>query len=307
MTISVSVVLCCHNSAARLQATLTHLAAVQVPAGMAWEVLVVDNASTDDTAARAAQLWAQVGAPAPLRVLPEPRLGLNHARWTGIRAAQYDIVSFVDDDNWVDAQWLCVLDRVFAEHPQVGAVGGLAEPAFEAQAPDWFAQVQHGYACGPQADAAGPVPSARGYLHGAGLSLRRGALLALDAGGFSPRQMGRTGGSLAAGEDAELCHALVKADWTLWYEPDLRLRHYMPAGRLTPAYAHRLCYELGRSGARLAATRDHRRILRFRPAAVTVYAMLWVAHAVPLPGRRRKPFAGSYHRGRLAEAIGLRR
>ncbi len=70
MTISVSVVLCCHNSVERLQPTLTHLAAVQVPPGMSWEVLVVDNASTDDTAARAAELWAQVGAPAPLRVLP---------------------------------------------------------------------------------------------------------------------------------------------------------------------------------------------------------------------------------------------
>ena len=59
MTASVSVVLCCHNSVQRLPSTLKYLAAVNVPPGVDWEVLVVDNASTDDTAACAGEQWAR--------------------------------------------------------------------------------------------------------------------------------------------------------------------------------------------------------------------------------------------------------
>ena len=314
MTVSVSIVLCCHNSAPRLPQTLAHLAAVQVPAGMAWEVLLVDNASTDDTAQVAERLWSAAGAPAPLHVLTEPHLGLNHARWTGIRAARHDIVSFVDDDNWVDPQWLPVLHRVFAAHPTVGAVGGLAEPAFEVQAPDWFEQVQQGYACGPQADMAGPVPTQRGHLHGAGLSLRRSALLELDAHGFSPLMVGRSGGNLASGEDTELCHALTAAGWTLWYEPTLRLSHYMPAGRLTLAYARRLSFELGRATARLGPTRPRTGwrqhvapLIRLRPVAAVWYASSWAVRAAPRPWRKSHPLGASYHLGRLAQVLGYPR
>ena len=313
MTVSVSVVLCCHNSSARLPQTLAHLAAVQVPAGMTWEVLVVDNASTDDTAARARDLWAQAAGPAPLRVLAEPRLGLNHARWTGIRAALHDIVSFVDDDNWVDAQWLCVLAEVFAVASGAGAMGALALPAFDGEAPPWFARVQHLYACGPQGSMAGPVPATRGYLYGAGLSIRRAALLEVDANGFAPRLLGRSGTSLAGGEDSELCRALTGAGWTLWYEPRLRLSHFMPAGRLTLEYARRLSFEMGRAAVCLDTAHPvpgRRRasvLLRLRPLAVLWYALRWAARATPLPGRAAHPLGASYHLGRLAQVLGYPR
>ncbi len=309
MNLSVSIVLCCHNSAARLPDTLRHLCAVEVPPGLCWEVLLVDNASTDTTAVCAQALWAEAGAPAPLNVLTEPRLGLNHARWAGIRAARGDIVSFVDDDNWVDSAWLKVIVDVFAAQPSVGAVGAWAEPVSDGPIPPWFERAQHLYACGQQGAAAGPVPAARGYLYGAGLSIRRTALLALDAAGFAPRLIGRSGASLAGGEDSELCRALSSAGWDLWYEPRLRLRHFMPAGRLTLAYARRLSFEMGRAAVRLEgahplpARRRASALLRLRPLAALWYALRWAARAVPLPGRARHPLAGSYDLGRFAEAL----
>jgi len=313
MTVSVSVVLCCHNSAQRLPATLQHLAAVQAPPGVDWDVLVVDNASTDDTAACARTLWAQAGAPAPLRVLSEPRQGLNYARWAGIRAARGDIISFVDDDNWVDTRWLEVITDVFLAEPRVGAVGAWAEPVCEGPLPPWFERVQEIYACGPQGATAGPVPVARGYLYGAGLSIRRAALYALDAAGFAPHLVGRSGASLAGGEDSELCRALTGAGWTLWYEPRLRLRHFMPAGRLTIEYARRLSFELGRVAVRLETVcpvpgrRRASVLVRLRPLAVLWYALRWAARATPLPGHAPHPLGGSYDLGRLAQALGYPR
>jgi glycosyltransferase involved in cell wall biosynthesis len=313
MRASVSVVLCCHNSAQRLPSTLQHLAAVKVPPGVDWEVLLVDNASTDDTAACARRLWAQAGAPAPLRLLPEPRQGLNYARWAGIRAVRGDIVSFVDDDNWVDARWLEVVTDVFGAEPRVGAVGAWAEPVCDGPIPAWFERVQHLYACGPQGPAARPVPAARGYQYGARLAVRRMALLELDAHGFAPRLVGRSGASLAGGEDSELCRALTGAGWTLWYEPRLRLRHFMPAGRLTLQYARRLSFEMGRAAVRLETVRPvsgRRRasvLLHLRPFAVLWYALRWAARATPLPGREPHPLGGSYDLGRLTQALGYPR
>src|SRR5438552_1053990 len=123
MNLGVSVVVCCHNSAPRLTATLTHLAVQQVHGDLQWEVIVVDNASTDDTAGVAHDAWPR-SLPI-LRVVHECALGLAHARSRGLSEARYEIVSFIDDDNWVDPDWVKVLADVMAQHPDIGACGGL--------------------------------------------------------------------------------------------------------------------------------------------------------------------------------------
>src|SRR6266516_3860790 len=82
--LGVSVVICCHNSAQRLAKPLAHLAVQQVPQGIPWEVILIDNASTDGTADFATAHWPAT-ASAPLRVISEPRLGLTHARECGFR------------------------------------------------------------------------------------------------------------------------------------------------------------------------------------------------------------------------------
>ena len=73
MDMKISVIICTYNGASRLPATLEKLAAQSVPAECPWEVLLIDNASTDDTAAVAKQI--AIDFPAPLRVLHEPTPG----------------------------------------------------------------------------------------------------------------------------------------------------------------------------------------------------------------------------------------
>src|SRR5262249_17511403 len=97
----VSVILCCHNSVTRLKPTLAHLAGQSGIGEREWEIVLVDNASTDQTASHAQSLWQSFGAPSELRVVSEPNLGLIHARVTGISSAGYEILTFVDDDNWI--------------------------------------------------------------------------------------------------------------------------------------------------------------------------------------------------------------
>lgn len=237
-TLGVSVVICCHNSACRLPQTLAHLAAQQVAAGVPWEVIVIDNASTDGTADVASQCWPS-DAGARLRVVLEPVLGLNHARRRGIAESQYELISFVDDDNWVCAEWIQTVSDLMSKHEAAGACGGHSEAVCEVTAPAWFEQCNILLAVSPGSWQTGDVTETR-TLWGAGLTIRRAALDQLQRNGFEPLLVGRQGRMLNAGEDTELCLALRLAGWRLWYERGLRLKHFMPAGRLDWRYLRRI-------------------------------------------------------------------
>jgi glycosyltransferase involved in cell wall biosynthesis len=244
-TPGITVVICCHNSATRLPPTLEHLAAQQVPADLAWDVLIIDNASTDGTGDAARRHWPST-AP-PLTVVPEPELGLGHARRRAFLEARHEIVSFIDDDNWIAPDWVATVARVFARHEAVAACGGFSTAVCETAAPPWFEHCTTLYAVGPPASHTGDITESIGQLWGAGLSVRKAAWAALVQSGFTSTQVGRTGAGFGGGEDTELCLALRLAGWRLWLEPSLKLRHYLPAGRLDWRYLRRLHRGSGRA------------------------------------------------------------
>lgn len=224
----VSIVICCHNSAERLPETLAHLLRQQTPPQIAWEVLVVDNASTDGTPEVAASCWP-AGFARPLRIVHERRIGASHARRRGIQEARHEIISFIDDDNWVSPDWVRLVMKVMSEHPEVGLCGGASEPVCQRTPPPWFAANAHSYAASPQAEQRGWCVQ----LWTAGMSIRKRAWQQLMDAGFDFVLVGREGGKLTAGEDSELCLAMALADWKLWYEPELCMRHFIPSSRLT--------------------------------------------------------------------------
>ncbi len=237
--LGISVVICTHNGTPRLPHTLRHLAAQRVRPDRPWEVLLVDNASADNTPAVAQHSWP-TPSPAPLRVVAEPRLGLGHARRRGLTEATHPLIAFVDDDNWLAPEWVEIAAAVMDQHPAIGALGGFSEGVFEAPPPPWLAQFQALLALGPRGVPGGDITEWPGLLWGAGLVLRRRAWTELERVGFAPALVGRAGSALSTGEDSELCLALRLAGWRLWYEPRLRLQHYLPAGRLTWSYLRRL-------------------------------------------------------------------
>ncbi len=233
--LGVSVVICCHNSAERLPNTFAHLSAQKVPADLLWEVIVVDNASTDATADVARRHWPK-DARAPLRVVNEPQTGLTHARQRGFAEAKYDIICFIDDDNWVCPEWVATVTDLMTTHPDVGACGGTGEAVPETDLPWWFETFQGHYAVGPQSAEAGDVTWTRGYLWGAGLAIRKAAWSQLIEKGYRSLLTDRQGASLSSGGDTELCFALRSAGWRLWYEPRLKFKHLLPAARLQWSY-----------------------------------------------------------------------
>ena len=248
-SVGISVVVCCHNSAPRLPATLAHLLRQEDP-GVPWEVVLVDNASTDDTAAAAMRLWLGP-SPAPLSVVPEPRLGLTNARLKGITASRYEFIIFVDDDNWLGPTYLRTANEVLVSNERVGASGGVSEGAFESTPPAWFDLAKSAYAIGDFGEVAHDPGEHGRWLCGAGLVLRRSAWQELTGLGFKPLLQDRAGKALTGGGDTELCMALVAAGWSQWYEPRLKLRHFMPRQRLDWKYRCRLARGIGMSSPRL--------------------------------------------------------
>jgi glycosyltransferase involved in cell wall biosynthesis len=235
----ISVIICTHNGAKRLPLTLAHLASQRVPAGVPWEVILMDNASTDGTAEVARASWPQP-APVELRVILEPRLGKMFAFQRGCIEARYAVMAFLDDDNWPEPDWLGNAHQIMADFPNVGACGGLTEGVFEAEPPAWFTGQASNYAVGEQWSEPGDITWARGYLWGAGMIVRRQAWRQLVEQGFRLYLTCRKGKELSSGGDSEVCGALCLAGWQLRYDPRLRMKHYIPVGRFDPDYLRRL-------------------------------------------------------------------
>ena len=237
--VDISVVICCHNSALLLPATLAHLGNQIVGPQLRWEIIIVDNSSTDGTA-DVASAWAATSR-VPLRVVVETRLGLGYARARGIAESRGEIISFVDDDNWLSREWVQTAYDDMLEHPEAGALGGFVAPEFETSRPPWFAPVSYLYAIGPDERLSGDVTT-ECMLCGAGLTVRRSALAEVKARGFRMISVDRQGANLGAGGDSEMTYGLRLSGWRIRIDKRLRLRHFLPARRLSWSYARQLAY-----------------------------------------------------------------
>jgi glycosyltransferase involved in cell wall biosynthesis len=235
----VSVVLCTLDRADYLRRALQSLAE-QTLARDRFEVVVVDNGSTDDTPA-VAQSFADVLA---LRFVREPTLGLCHARNTGWRHAAGAVVAYFDDDAVATPEWLRAVVDAFARHPDAGIVGGPIVPIWEAPPPRWLSEKPAraltivDWPGGPKRI---PDISAE-WLAGANLAVPRAVLE--EVGGFDPR-LDRIGSALLSNGDILLQRQIVARGYAAFYEPAMAIRHAVPRSRLTKAWFRRRYYWQG--------------------------------------------------------------
>lgn len=128
-----TVAICTWNRASLLSRVLTQLARIHHPA-CAWEVVVVNNNSTDDTER---VLDAFAGRLA-LRPVFEHRPGLSHARNAAVGQATGDYIVWTDDDALVDVSWLAAYRRAVERRPEAAVFGGPVRPQFEGTPPPWL-------------------------------------------------------------------------------------------------------------------------------------------------------------------------
>jgi GT2 family glycosyltransferase len=119
---ALSIVVCTRNRVAQLKRCVE--AVLAVTTAHDWELVLVDNASTDGTWDYLASLADQRGLPASITTVVEPIPGLAAARNRGWRAARGGIVAFTDDDCYIAPDFVDSMVQVFVDHPEIGFAGG---------------------------------------------------------------------------------------------------------------------------------------------------------------------------------------
>jgi hypothetical protein len=244
MELLVSAVICTHNRATFLRRALASLAAQTIPAGR-FEIIVVDNASTDDTRELVTHELSGLG---PLRYLFEPRLGVSHARNAGWRAARAPLVAFLDDDAIAAPDWLARAVSAFAAFESApGCLGGPVLPIWETPRPAWLPDALLPYLTVLDLEQeAGPMPRGK-FLYGTNSIFARERLS--EIGGYAP-ELGPIGRWHRSGEDTFVQKQLRERGHTLWYDPSLRVQHVVQPVRMTRRWVLRRLYLEGLSRAR---------------------------------------------------------
>jgi glycosyltransferase involved in cell wall biosynthesis len=132
----VTVAVCTFNRAASLRRTLDSVVDMHVPSGLEWELIIVNNNSTDDTDDVIGEYVERL----PVRREFEPQPGLSHARNRAIDAANGEYIVWTDDDVVVDAAWLRAYAGAFRRWPEAVIFGGRIIPRFEPPVPRWVAE-----------------------------------------------------------------------------------------------------------------------------------------------------------------------
>lgn len=231
----ISVIICCYNSSSRIKPTLEHLALQDIDEEVPCEIIVVNNASTDDLQVVVEDTWSKCGSPYPLKVVFELTPGLAFARRCGVQQAKYSYGVFCDDDNWLAPSYLTKVAETFDAKPKVGLVGGCSTPVFESEPPAWFYTRCSSYAIGVQAPETGDITH-RGFVWGAGMGFRLNILKNIYEAGISPLVSGRTKTALTSGDDGELGAWFIFAGYRIWYDSELKFQHFIPERRLSASY-----------------------------------------------------------------------
>jgi glycosyltransferase involved in cell wall biosynthesis len=244
--VEASIVVCTRNRADRLGRCLASLGDQVVTGGGARiEVVVVDNGSTDGTAAVAGR-WCG-DDPDHRRLVHEPVPGLSRARNRGTASARGDVVLFIDDDAEAPPGWAAAHLVAYRRDPAVVGVGGPVVLRWPDGRPGWLApRLEHWFSALDHGDVAVAFPPPHGP-YGTNMSLRRDALEA--AGGFDDR-LGRRGRSLLSSEEADLFERVWAAGGAVAYEPAALVLHSVTADRLSRRWVLRRGWAQGRSNAR---------------------------------------------------------
>jgi len=240
---SLTVALCTHNHKERLGRALRGVAQLVAP-GCPWELLIVDNASTDGTSQLVMTSdWRMPGM--NVRVVREEKLGLSNARNRAIEEATGEYIVFMDDDESPDPHWLGAYERIIlAERPD--ALGGRIEVMFEdGRRPTWLqdellgflGQLDHG-------GAARRLTAPDTPIFGGNFAFRKDIFARI---GTFDAELGRKGSDNTGGEDTEIYRRMIASGCNVWWVPNAVIHHRIQAGKLRRRYFLDLHFRQGRA------------------------------------------------------------
>jgi glucosyl-dolichyl phosphate glucuronosyltransferase len=241
----ITVILCTHNRARTLATALESIAAQTIPESIGWEIVVVDNNSSDETHQVVEDFQRRY--PTRFRYLFEKQQGISHARNAGIREARGEVLAFIDDDETAAPGWLQNLTANLHDGECSGA-GGRILSQWNCDRPKWLSD-QSAFTMAPLAvfdlgTKDGPLTESP---FGANMAFRKEVFEA--CGGFRT-DLGRIGKGMLSGEDSEFGRRVIAAGRRLRYESSAVTYHPVEEFRVRRKYFLEWWFNKGRSDVR---------------------------------------------------------
>ena len=236
-----SFIICTYNREKYIYECLSRLAKNTVKKD--WEVVLVNNNSTDNTAAEC-ERFVKDFPNIHYRYFVETQQGLSYARNRGIAEAKGNWLVFLDDDAMVESDYIENLQSHLKQHPEAAAFGGQIEPLFEDGEPAWYSKWSMGFVSAIDRGNTVHVFPENKFPIGANMGIKRDVI---EKVGLFNTELGRTGNNLLAGEEKDLFNRIRKAGYEILYFPNIGVKHCIPGRRTTREFVERLAYGVGLS------------------------------------------------------------
>jgi glucosyl-dolichyl phosphate glucuronosyltransferase len=266
-----------------------------------WEVLVIDNASSDGTGRQAGDLLGDRG-----RVVREEQLGLSHARNRALAEARGEVLVYIDDDITTSPGWVRAIEARFDQKDLV-AMGGPVRTIFPPGSDQGYvaAAMADGGAGTGDYQPGGPAREVQGnlgYPRGGNMAILRRALFEL--GGFD-HELG-WGKRQVPGEETDLFNRMLANGGRIWFDPDAGVDHRLQADKVSWDYLRGWHRGYGRASVLMKSRRGlSRAILK-----VLDQCWQWTCYSIIAALRGKRSTARPWRKkwqaeGRLAQLFGL--
>jgi glycosyltransferase involved in cell wall biosynthesis len=247
--VDVSVAICTLNRAESLRETLATFTAMAVPASVSWELIVVDNGSTDATQAVIAE-FADV---LPIRRLVETKRGQSAARNAAIRDYRGEYLLWTDDDVRIDVNWMTATLAAF-EKFGADVVFGRSYPIWSAGEPSWYGTAFAGRFAlldyGPEPFV---VKNLAQQFYGLNVAFRRSAMTSV---GPFREDLGYIGvGIGGGGDDTDVFERALQRGLTVWYAPASVVGHVISSERATTRKQRQMAWSGAKADYRIVSAR----------------------------------------------------
>lgn len=212
----------------------------------AFEVIVVDNNSTDHTL-EVLEQFKQAHPDYHFRYFTETNQGVAYTRNRCAREAQGELVLYLDDDSIAQPGWISDTVAFFDAHPEVYSTGGKITPYFLTGIPNWYSKYFFGlvgnFDQGPKVKR---LTGAR-YPCGANMAFRKKVF---DEVGYFNTDLGRKGAGLLANEEKDIYLRILNYGKEVFYLPSVAVLHAVESNKFDRNYVRRHSMGIG-GGERL--------------------------------------------------------
>lgn len=289
----ISIIICCYNGANRIGKVLNHIYNQKDLEMNVYEIIVVDNHSTDNIKDVVCSYQEKNKSKVSLQYIYEDKPGLSNARKKGVDSCKTEWIAFLDDDNLITQGWISSVCRYIELNPRVGVFNGAVVPyvPFEISREEELrlkASLKV-LACThydieevrnkPETPFRNPI--------GAGMVIRTEPLKELSENGWL-NSSGRTKDKLTSGEDGEMAFFVKSKGFDFGFCSEAILYHAMNKSRLQEEYLEKMWYEIGR-GVAIVAKEQRTKTLKLIAYQVLLL-FRWISYAV------ENPYKGKYYK-----------